>query len=292
MLVKANDVIGAKIISLDTGKEIKKIEDVIYDGKENKVLAFLVDSGGLFSNAKVIFLEDTKGIGKDAVIIESEKNIKDTSKVPKNVGNIARESNYLTKTRVITEQGRDLGQISDILFDPKTGKVEEFEVTQGLANLKSGKKTFKITDILTIGEDATIVRAATEEKFESQAKESGIQGALNQAVNTIKEKAPAIKEKAQEQIEKARDKTTDKIREVKENPQTQETLNRAKQSLNKTKEDIKEKGDEFKNKGGKLPPPPPPTEDINIYTRTVTFSPSYSRKVKKNNENKKKGGEK
>lgn len=219
MLIKANDVIGLKVITLETGKEVAKVQDVVYDPRDNMVKALVIDEGGWFSDAKVILFEDIKSIGEDAVIIESEEKVRTASEVSSRVANIAREEQNLTKTKIITEEGDELGSVSDIIFDSKTGKVEEFEVSQGAQNLASGKKTIRVNNIITVGEDATIVSGVSKQVVEQQAQQQGIQGAIKKATETVKEKVPQYMEQAREKAEELTGKAKEKGEEAKEKVQ-------------------------------------------------------------------------
>lgn len=159
MLMRASKVIGLPVFTVNDGKKIIRVEDVMYDPFQNRIEALLASKGGWFMESRVILFTDLLGIGEDAALINSASMIKKVTEVSKNLEIIAKNDTYLTSTRIITEDGRELGRVSDIFFDTLTGRVEEFEVSQGtFRNWKEGKKKVKITDIVSIGKDATIVR--------------------------------------------------------------------------------------------------------------------------------------
>lgn len=256
MTIRGTSVIGLPIITIKTGEKLQDVEDIIYDPRENKVKALLVSGGGLFSDAKVILVDQLRSIGKDAVIIENSDLLKNTSDVETTVSHIATTDTYLTKTKVLTDTGTDLGHIVDLFFDEHTGVVTEFEVSKGLVDtIQSGKKKFKVTDIETIGKDATIVKASTKDTFNDLAKEQGLTG----AVETTKEKVPDVMEKAQQKLshlgEKAKEKTQelttkvkDKTHDIEQSPQMNQVKEKAqqvqqhiKQSAEKTQQNVQKK---------------------------------------------------
>lgn len=195
MLIKASKLIGKKVMSLDGGKEISEVKDLVYDPKANQVKAFLLDDGGWFSDAKVIAFEEISSIGQDAVMVQDEMKIKMASEVNQRVSNIAKDDQYLTKSKVMTQSGQDLGVVTDIFFDTETGRVEELEVSEGqLQNLQSGKKTIKVSEILTIGEDATIVRNEAVGELEEQEKQGGAQGIFEHGKQAIEEGLGKVRE--------------------------------------------------------------------------------------------------
>lgn len=239
MIVKGNDIIELKIISLQDGQELERVKDIIYDPYTNEIRALLIDKGGWFSDAKVVLTKDIHSIGEDAVIIPSENHIKKASDVPKRIASIAKDNQYLTKTNIITEQGKEIGFVTDIYFDSVTGQVSEIEVSQGLLkNIQSGTKRVKVADILTIGENTTIVKSYTEEKFEEQGQHYGIQGSMNTAKHQTTSVIEQVKQKTQELTQR----TQDTLHAMKESPRTDRIIgqvrNEAKQTQKKLKQEI------------------------------------------------------
>lgn len=254
-ILKGKDVIGLQIVTLEKGKILGNVNEIIFDPQNNQVKALLVDAGGWFTNARIILYEDVNKIGKDAVIVESENIIKNASEVQERITRILKGDNYLTTNKVVTEDGAEIGNVSDIFFDEPSGKVLELEVSQGTAeNIKSGKKRVKVSDIIKVGEDVTIVRGYVEEDFEKQAEGHGLQGVSN----TIGEKAPGLIDQAKQKLsdigddveEKGKDlsdKTQSKLKEVQEDPETKEKLSEIRSKANSTKGTLEEKAIEIKD---------------------------------------------
>ena len=235
MIVKATKIINNKVLTLNSGAEIAKVHDVIYDPRENKVKALVVDEGGWFSDAKVILISDVKNIGEDAVVIESEELIKKTSDVEQKVSNIANNNDFLTKTKIVTEDGKELGHVTDLFFDDKTGIVSQLEVSGGiLENAKSGKKVIEIADIITIGHDATIVKKYTSEKFDQQSEQQGAQG----TVIAVKDKAKELFDKTKEKTLDLKGKAEDSFAKIKQNVQDSEKQDNVKSKLNDVKDKV------------------------------------------------------
>jgi uncharacterized protein YrrD len=275
MLMKANDILGLNVMSLDTAKKIEDVDDVIFDPFEHKITALLVDKGGLFASAKVLLFEDIKSIGKDAVMIQNEGVLRKVSDIDKKTSHIAKDDTYLTKTKIMTEDGTELGHVTDILFEPTTGVVEELEVSQGLRDISSGKKHIKVSDIITIGEDATIVKNHTQAAFEEQADQQGVHGMIHQgkektqeAINTTKDRISDSNTKNQLQdktyqakeelasaaqtagskLDEWADKAKLKYEEVKNDPENQQKMEDMKLKLKETGDKIKAKTSELTDK--------------------------------------------
>lgn len=196
MLKKASSIIGLPIFTIREGRRIKKIEEVIYHPKQNKIVALLVDSGGWFSEPQFILFEDIAILGEDAVFVESTTVVKKSGQVQKDIDAIAKSEIYLTNSRILTEKGEELGKVSDIYFNISTGLVEEFEVSTSNGKNMPAKRRIKISDIITIGQDATIVRTYADDTHYEQTTETEFPqaqqaaGTTNGTSSTAEEQKP------------------------------------------------------------------------------------------------------
>jgi uncharacterized protein YrrD len=214
---------------------LDKVEDIVYDPYLNKVRALVLDPGGWFRDARIILMEDVHSIGQNAVVIASSNMVKVAADVTERVASIAKNDQNLTRTRVMTDSGNELGRVSDIIFDPKTGQVEEFEVSQGLQNFQSGKKTIKVDHILTIGKDVTVVKAGTEDYINDQADQQGIQGAFMKTKDEV-EQTPTAWEQMKAEARDMGESIKAKSEEVRENPRTQTLIEKLEAKTNELKE--------------------------------------------------------
>jgi uncharacterized protein YrrD len=188
MTIKATDIIGLKIISLQNGKELGQVKDLVYDPDEIKMTALIVEEGGIFSEAKLIPFNEIRNIGDDAVIIESANKIKKISEIDSKISQIAKANTYITNTKVLTNNGIELGTVSDLLLDPTTGIVGQMEISQGMIkDVRSGKKYIDISQIETIGKDIIIVKPEVESIIRQQSQNQGLEGVVNQTVSQGKE---------------------------------------------------------------------------------------------------------
>lgn len=243
MIIKATDVIGLKVITSQDGGKIEDVDDLLYAPDEGKVKALLIKTKGMFSAAKVILIEDVKEIGKDAVMVTSIDVLKKASDIPEKQANIAIKNDFLTKIKIMTEGGTELGSVSDIYFELPGGTVQEFE-------LSKDKKRFKISDIVKIGKEAVIVKSATEAKVEEQ-EAGGISGMIKKTIDTVKEQAPKVLDQVKEKTQQVTNTVKEKSEEVKNNPKTQEAHGKVEGAVIEKKDTTLH---------SQKPPPPPPIE--------------------------------
>ena len=210
MIIKGKNVVGLNVVTIDDGSIVETVDDIAYDPSDHKIVALLVDSGGLFSSAKAIHMDDVRNIGDDAVIIPTASVIKSVKDLGNDVRSISDSNKHLVKTNVLTVDGKELGKVTDIYFDSTNGEVDSMEVSQGgLKTLTEGKKSIKPADIVTIGADATIVSTYIELKLEAQGEEGGLKGALNDAKENVQDAADTASERIKEATETTREKATE-----------------------------------------------------------------------------------
>ena len=233
--IKGNKVLNLPVITMNNGKQVAKIQDIIYDPRTNQVKAFLISEGGWFKEAEVLLIQDVKSIGADAVMIDGDTFIRPANEVDNAVSSIAESENYLTKNQVITQQGTKLGKVVDIYFEFPGGRVTDLEVSEGfIKNLSSGTKTIPVANIVTVGEEALIVSGYVENHFEQQAERQGLQGALNSAKETVTGAWSATKDKAVELGSAAKEKSGEFAQNIQTKAQevaTSEPFTNAKETV-------------------------------------------------------------
>jgi uncharacterized protein YrrD len=198
---KGTDTISLPVIAFDTGEKFEKIRDVIFDQHENRVLGFLVDEGGWFSEAKVVPFKNVQAIGPDGVIVHSKESVIIANTEPAIKG-VLEHKNVLKGTKIMTTDGRDLGTMADLYFDEQTGAVEGYEASGGLfGDAATGRSFVPAPQTLKIGQDVAFVPPETADMMEEQV--GGIRGALQATGDKVQEAAQKTTEKLQEKAETA-----------------------------------------------------------------------------------------
>lgn len=241
MLVKATNLIGLPVITLDTGEKIETIKDILYNLHTNLVEGLLIDAGGWFSKAKVILTQNIQSLGEDAVMIPSTSAVNTANEIEEEVAQIAKDGEYLTKTKIVTETGKELGNVSDLYFTLPDGAVEKLEVSQNLVqDAAKGKATISVNDIVKIGKDATIVSAAAAQALKEQSAQGGAQALTQQAQQQGQTIFDAAKTKAEELSQQAQKK----YQETSNDPQVQAKVADAKTKAQEIAQTVTQKAKE------------------------------------------------
>ncbi len=142
-----------------------------------------------------------------------------------------------------------------------------------ISDLKSGRNTISVSDIVTTGEDATIVKSFTQSKVDDQNKKQGAQGVATslgeiagaighkagEAWEMAKTKAGEAKEymdsgKMQSDADELAQKAKDKAQEIKKGlaPKIEDAKDKLGQTASEIKENAQNIGSNIKEKGQEI----------------------------------------
>lgn len=208
-MLKGSDVIGLNIVAFDTGEQFEKVIDLIFDRQANNALALLTDESGWFSSANIIPFRDVKTIGKDAIIVSTKDVEISASQMPE-IEEILNAENKLRGLKLMTTDGRNLGQIADLYFDEHTGKVDGYEVSGGIfADAYSGRSFVPAYQTLTVGDDVAFVPPEVADMMEEQV--GGIKAAAQSAGTSISSAASTAGERLSDATRSATAAVTNRI---------------------------------------------------------------------------------
>ena len=163
---RVSEMVGKPVVSAATGEKVGSVADLLVAPQGDRVVGVIVKSGVL-AGEQVLPYEDVQAVGRDALIARTKEGVVGAREWHER-GIDAERSSSLKDKRVITNEGRQLGQIKDVYVDGPTGMVRGYEVEgRGLAGLIARRAALPRTDGITIGPDAVIVSPEAASVFES-----------------------------------------------------------------------------------------------------------------------------
>jgi uncharacterized protein YrrD len=186
---KGHSITGLQVITQDSGKDMGKVLDLIFDHDANQCLALVLREKSLLHSAQVVCYQHIVGIGKDAVIISAEDSVinpLDDSRLRI----VLEKDNHLSGTKIVSENGQQLGTFADAYIDEVTGKVVGYEVSSGfISDTMSGKRYIPATKTsqLRVGENVLIVPRDLLEEIQHQAthEPGGLKATLHSASERV-----------------------------------------------------------------------------------------------------------
>ncbi|MBF6613131.1 MAG: PRC-barrel domain-containing protein [Chloroflexi bacterium] len=180
---KAREIIGKPVVTFNRGSKIYDIEDMVIDPERRQVLALVVQEKAIFHSALAIPFGRVSAIGPDAVIIPDAKAVIEIDRDP--VLKRLYNDQVVRGLRVLTDDGRKLGEVTDMLIDDKTGEIKGYYVSMGrLASVGQGLRWLPVESVLSVGMRVLYVQAAVADELDQQA--GGFASALDQTGDKLR----------------------------------------------------------------------------------------------------------
>lgn len=158
--MRSIDIKGLAVFDIANGCEIGKVSELLINAQKKSVQYLVIDVPNWYFGSYVIPFNMTEGIGKDAVMIESDSLIRKLNDEPEAI-TLVESGVSLIGSKALTKKGKFIGRISEIYIDENTGQVIGCELADNIT--VKGIIPTKLT--LTFGKDALIVDERAEEQL-------------------------------------------------------------------------------------------------------------------------------
>ena len=159
---RGREIIGLPVIKLATGKELGWVADLSWNHDQRKIKGISLDTGGVVYRSDPIPRSNIAFIGQDAVTMADEAASGEgtDSSGDKSIGAVA-------GVMVVTDTGRNLGTLQDLVFDDSGESLVGYEVSGGLVgDFISGREVLPPEAVLAWGTETVVVRDVRKEAVE------------------------------------------------------------------------------------------------------------------------------
>ena len=147
---KSVEIIGLPVISIDEGRELGIVKDVVINPSAKEVSALLIEDQKWFMGAKACPFTAISGIGQYAVTIEKSESV--TSALDSSdLLDLLNTEVRIIGSKILTKSGQIQGKIVDIIVD-ESGKI----VTCDVEDVNGQMTTISSEQVVTFGKEVTI----------------------------------------------------------------------------------------------------------------------------------------
>jgi len=169
---KLTETLNLPVVSLDSGRSLGECQGYIFDSSKQAV-ALQVSQKGIFKKFKTIPIADIASVGRDAVVVTSEKNLVEPRKVPE-IARAIEEKLPILNAMVLTEKGENFGNVSEVVIETGSGKISSILISQGMIkDITRGPTKIPGENIKMIGPDRIIISRPVEKKTEKKPAKPG-----------------------------------------------------------------------------------------------------------------------
>lgn len=152
---RSEELLGLSIISIEDGKEIGTVRDLIVNPAERAVECLVVDNGSRYQDVRILPFTLVEGVGEYAVTIQSADAITDMAEHPE-VQGLLEQNVHVKGTKVATKKGRLIGSVREYYVDEDNkGKIAACELVP--VNGDKNTKLIKAEYVITFGKDILVV---------------------------------------------------------------------------------------------------------------------------------------
>jgi uncharacterized protein YrrD len=168
MLHRYSEVLNLPVICAGDGSKAGVVKDILFSIRDRKAKALLLEQKGLSVKKRVVFLNELLSLGRDAAIIDNSVCISDMERA--SFRKAFEDEGSLIGLKVYSKDGGEIGTVKDVIFDCRTGRIEGFEISDGLIHdVMKGRKLLPLFGKVEIGEEFAVVGTEAVEEM----KETG-----------------------------------------------------------------------------------------------------------------------
>lgn len=131
MLLAISRVLGAPVMSLQTGQPLCRLVEPIINPYNLRVVAFYVDGPRLDFSPAVVFTEDIREFGRMGAIVDSSDSIMSPEGMVR-LNEIISYNFTLNRLPVIDEKRNKLGRVNGYIIDTLNFEIEQLQIHPGL----------------------------------------------------------------------------------------------------------------------------------------------------------------
>lgn len=157
-MVKGKKILGTLAIDLQTGTRFGRVRNIIIDPEKRRAKAVILPGKRWFYPQVWIEANSVLALGRDVLSINSASGVKSTREIPGGRDELEKGIRKLWGLMVVTEEGKLLGYLEDILFSVPGGDIAGLELSRGLiGDILQGRGFYPSKQISAISFDSVVV---------------------------------------------------------------------------------------------------------------------------------------
>ncbi len=117
-LIRASEVAGLPVVTIDGGEDAAEIKDVVFDGGRHDLIGFTLNKRGWFrgSMKSILATDQVSGIGPDAVMVQNDDCMLDRGGADAPLSDPGSDHDVMGN-EVVSSSGAVLGKVVDVIIE-------------------------------------------------------------------------------------------------------------------------------------------------------------------------------
>ncbi|MDR1969793.1 MAG: hypothetical protein LBQ11_00385 [Candidatus Nomurabacteria bacterium] len=175
MLLTIKNMLGASVMSLQTGQPLARLDTPIINPHNLKIVAFYVSGPMVDFSPAVLFSEDIREFGEMGAIVDSSDNILSPESMVR-LGEVISYGFMLNGIHVVDERHNKLGRVENYTLNPNDFMIQQLYLKPTLVkSLSVAHLTISRDQIVSIDNDKITVKSpAVREKAAKPIKKTAL----------------------------------------------------------------------------------------------------------------------
>jgi sporulation protein YlmC with PRC-barrel domain len=163
--MKLSELRGKPVVSVAEAVTLGTVDDALVDSTLGTIGALLIASSG-GTDRYLVSMDQIRGIGPDVATVSSQHALSSPGQASAPRSRVPLTS--IVGSRVVAEDGRVLGTVAEVDFDPSSGRIQALEYGgDGLEGLLSGRHRLDPKRVVRIGPGVLTVMGESSRPPES-----------------------------------------------------------------------------------------------------------------------------
>jgi len=127
MLKPITEVVGARLVDLDKSQTLGEVINWVINPDEKKISALMVKPLGLFTRTLAVTTVDVVEYGPKIVVVKNQHALVSPNEVV-HLPKLLRQKRHVIGNPVVTQSGKKLGIVEDILFETSDSTIQKIYV--------------------------------------------------------------------------------------------------------------------------------------------------------------------
>ncbi|MDK2824309.1 MAG: hypothetical protein PWQ67_2333 [Clostridia bacterium] len=201
---RVQSLLGKEVVNLKDGSFIGKIQSVVINPVEKKVIGVYVKLKGILSGRNFIPFSGIQSFGTHSVTIKEDFDPEATAK--------GVEEKDIINMPVITITGTMLGKVDSFTFEKSSGVITEYILTEGIVqDTLRGKALLKGEKVSRIGKDVLIAAAEVDETGLEELDNHEYEESVVSTFIEVKEDAQEVYDESKEKLQETKENIVEEI---------------------------------------------------------------------------------
>ena len=154
--MKWSEVRRRPVIGLDGARHLGQVDDLYIDAQRGQVIGLRARERGIVPRHTAVLLTRIKAIGSDAVTVATAGDLNKQSSFAE--FETAKSATEIVGSKAVSEDGQEIGSVSDFEFDPDGGGITAYILGGGVIGWIRGEAdVIPVSLVRSVGDGLIVV---------------------------------------------------------------------------------------------------------------------------------------